>query len=1346
MSTALASDVTPMMKQYLSIKEDHRDAILLFRLGDFYEMFFDDAVEASKILDIALTTRNRSEAHQVPLCGVPYHSIQPYITKLLEAGKRIAICDQVEDPATAKGVVKREVVRIITPGVVLDGEHLDAKSHNFLAAVIPQENSFGLAFVDVSTGWFEAGEVQSAENLLEEIARRSPKELVFNRPLKASLKETIARYFPKMVFTETGRGDRPVAPTQFVAPTQYTEAAALAWDYLRSTQKSDLPHITSIQPLSGSTCMRLDEATKRNLELVESMLSGERSYTLLEHLDRTKTSMGARALRTWILHPLLDEAVINARLNAVHSLIESSVADAMREALKEVYDLERIMSRIAMKNASPRDVVHLSLSLSHIPSIKQGIASSHGLLETLGHELDELSDLRSIIASTLVEEPPFSPRDGGMIRNGISTDLDELRTISHHGKDFIARLEAQEKESTGIGSLKVRYNKVFGYYIEVTHAHRDKIPLHYIRKQTLVNAERYITPELKEYEEKVLGSEEKSKALEYHLFTALRDQVAEALPRVMRTAKAVAELDALLSLAEIASEFGYVRPDVMQQDQLDIIEGRHPIVERLIPDERFVPNDVCLNDASGRMMVITGPNMSGKSTVMRQTALIVLMAQIGSFVPAKRAVIGIVDRIFTRVGASDALALGKSTFMVEMSETALILNQATERSLVIVDEIGRGTSTFDGLAIAWAVAEDLHDRVKARTLFATHYHELTDLALTKPMMKNVHIAVKEVDGKIVFLRKLIPGGTSRSYGIHVAKLAGIPAAVIDRAEEVLQNLEQGEFDEKGEAKIAHRHKKLSSQLGLFLAKSIFLCIVGFSTLASAETMTEKELFERASQLTFTAQKTQSQPDALEAIDVLNQFHIRYPKSKLADDALYSIAGLRDAPLKQKDKAVAALTALIKRYPQEDKVTSAKALLAKLQGNATKPKPIEKHPAIVAKKSVAVVEPTKKTIPQKPFVPSGSYNLEDIKISGNNESAELMLDFDRSVALTTTYIPMGKRTGSPAHMILDIPHAFKAEHLPKKMNFDSPHVASVKIKRSWFTNRLICDLELKSGVKYSVEHRQNDVVILLSQKKGNAVTTASEHKEAPTPLPKPSFFETKPGTALHVNDRKLLIVIDPGHGGEDTGAVGKQGVKEKDVALTIAKRLARELKTNLGANVILTRTSDATLSLEERNRIANEHEADLFLSIHANASTDRKAHGLQTYFLNVATDKASEKLASRENASAKKPLPEVEHILSNMMQTYQADESQLLAADVQKSMVSGVSKHYDGVRDLKVQSALFYVLVGAKCPSILIESSFISNPQEERRLKNGYYQEHLAKAITRGIKKYVTTRDARAASL
>lgn len=834
------STATPLMRQYLEIKADYQDAILFFRLGDFYEMFMEDAVVASRVLGITLTSRNKGDDNAIPLCGVPYHSSQGYIAKLISAGHKVAICEQVEDPKTAKGIVKRDVVRVVTPGLVTDVETLDPKINNYLLSIVAGEKNIGVAHVDITTGEFRVTELESLTQVESEIGSLNPREMLLvdnerGQSIKEKLKQTLqgvmCNDIPEWVCEhataeEQLRNFFGVTGLQSFGCQDLKEAQAAAATvifYLQQTQKEELRHIRSLQTYHSRNFMVLDEATRRNLELTASLQSGKKHGSLLGILDRTVTAMGGRTLRHWIHYPLVDLDRIRYRQQAVAELVDESLARMdLIEALDDVYDLERLNSRIAMASANAKDLVALRTSLEKLPQIDDLLAGFQSpYLQELRGQLDLLPDLLDLLSQAIVDDPPFVLRDGGLIRDGFDEDLDELKAISKDGKGWIVALEQQERERTEIPSLKVKFNKVFGYFIEVTHRNLDKVPDNYQRKQTLSNAERFITPELKEYEEKVLNADERMAELEYNLFQRVRLQAAAEGTSIQNSADALAALDALISLADLAHERGYVRPSLDDSGAIAIEGGRHPVIERMPLKEAFVPNDVELDNESNQLLIITGPNMAGKSTFMRQVALITLMAQLGSFVPADAARIGLVDRIFTRVGASDNLSKGESTFMVEMNETANILRHATGKSLVILDEIGRGTSTFDGVSIAWAVAEYLHDnsRVAAKTLFATHYHELTDLALTRKRIKNYNVAVKEWNDQIIFLRKIVAGGASRSYGIQVGRLAGLPDEVIGRAKEILKNLESGEYVNSGEPRLGESKNKgqdvIEPQMSLF---------------------------------------------------------------------------------------------------------------------------------------------------------------------------------------------------------------------------------------------------------------------------------------------------------------------------------------------------------------------------------------------------------------------------------------------------------------------------------------------------------------------------------------------------
>ncbi len=831
-----------MMRQYLEIKAEYPDAILFFRLGDFYEMFLEDAVIAAKILDITLTSRNKnSDGTDVPMCGIPYHSAAPYLAKLVDAGQKVAICEQVEDPKTVKGIVKRQVVRVVTPGLVLDGDTLSPKENNYLLSLFSLSGDvWGLSTLDITTGEFRVTELQGREPLLAEIVCINAREILLSDELRehpllhslAPVFEGVALsyladwvYDPdyaKRLFTGQFGVQSPDALGCGGLKEGFLAACAIL-HYLQDTQKSAVGHITGITPYTNTEFLVLDESTRRNLELTTTLFENRKKGSLLGLLDRTATAMGGRKLKHWINYPLVSVEKINERLDGVAEIQKDpGQRNEIRSLLGGVHDLERLNGRISLASAGAKDLVALKESLLRLPVLLAVLDKCMSeLLLQIRRDTDPLQDVVDLIARGIVENPPFLLRDGGIIADGYNPELDELRAVSREGKSFIARLEAQEKSRTGISSLKIRYNKVFGYYIEVTKSNLAAIPENYVRKQTLANAERYITEELKEYEDKVLNAEERISGLEYALFQEIRESVAAQGERIARTADQLATLDVVAALADLAHEQDYCRPEVNDGDTIEILEGRHPVVEASSLSERFVPNDVLLDTSENQLIIITGPNMAGKSTFMRQVALITHMAQIGSFVPAGKATIGIVDRIFTRVGASDNLARGQSTFMVEMMEAAHILRSATSRSLIILDEIGRGTSTFDGVSIAWAVAEYLHDTEScaAKTLFATHYHELTELAVTRKRIKNYNIAVREWNDQIIFLRKIVEGSTSHSYGIQVARLAGLPHEVIERAKEILINLEKGEYVEGGVPRIARGKRQAvpvaSPQLPLF---------------------------------------------------------------------------------------------------------------------------------------------------------------------------------------------------------------------------------------------------------------------------------------------------------------------------------------------------------------------------------------------------------------------------------------------------------------------------------------------------------------------------------------------------
>lgn len=833
-------NLTPAMKQYVEIKKKHPDCVLLYRMGDFYELFFEDATLVAPILEITLTSRNKGKEDSVPLCGFPHHAASSYIAKLVEKGFKVAVCEQVEDPKKAKGIVKREVVRIITPGLILEAENLNAGQSNYLAAIAIHDGRYGLAFADISTGEFQIGEFCDGHSLFLAISGLDCREIILpqsfpdktlRKDIEMRLPSCSVNYFAPDYFCYKDAeawinnifSAETIGQTDLLAHTAATGAAGAVLRYITETQKIQPQHINDLKWYDTGSHLLIDETARRNLELFATIQDGSKNGSLFSLLNETLTPMGTRLLRWCLNYPLANVNEIRARLSAVAEMKDLfNSRESIRQALRNVYDLERLAGRVVLQAATPRDLVALKISLLAIPEIKfKMVDFTDSTLKTIRDKLTEIPDVTGLIAHALVDNPPPGIQDGGFIRAGYDEELDHLKSISLDGKKWIAALESQERRKTGINTLKVGFNNIFGYYIEVTKANAEFVPDSYVRKQTLVNAERYINSELKEFEKTVLNAEEKIRQREYDLYLALRTEIARHINKLKINASLIAHLDVLASLAEVAEKNHYCCPEVNDEDAIFIKDGRHPIVEASLKKEGFVPNDAELDLNNNRLLIITGPNMAGKSTYIRQVALIVLLAQMGSFVPAAQARIGAVDKIFTRIGASDNLARGQSTFMVEMMEVAEILKKATFRSLIILDEIGRGTSTFDGLSIAWAVAEHIHDYDGRgiRTLFATHYHQLTDLAATKEGVKNYNIAVKEWGETIIFLRKIMKGGTSRSYGIEVARLAGVPRDVITRAREILRNLERGEFDEIGMPRIARGLNSVNNskaQLSLFL--------------------------------------------------------------------------------------------------------------------------------------------------------------------------------------------------------------------------------------------------------------------------------------------------------------------------------------------------------------------------------------------------------------------------------------------------------------------------------------------------------------------------------------------------
>jgi DNA mismatch repair protein MutS len=816
-----------MMQQYRDAKARHPGMLLLFRMGDFYELFDADAETGARVLGLTLTSRDKT----VPMAGFPHHQLEGYLHKLLHAGFRVAVCDQVEDPALAKGLVRREVTRVITPGTVTEEDLLDPRSSNHLLAILPGATT-GLAWLELSTGQFFAADV-APDRVHDELARLAPAECLCPERHGDAVSATVGRLTgtPSLTPRPDWTFDPATARAALQKQLGVTTFAGYGFDdhqpcltaagalllYAQEMLKTDLNHLRRLQPYVAGKVLRLDEVTRRSLELVRTLREGQRQGSLLAAIDLTVTTMGARLLQDWLLAPLSERSLIEARLDAVEELVQqSSPRQDLREALGAVQDMQRLTARLSTGRATPRDLGAIARTLRLLPQVKAKITARRAtLLQELEHDLELCPDVRAALDAALVDDPPNTAKEGGVIRSGCDAALDELRQISRGGKEWMARFQAQEIARTGIGSLKVGYNQVFGYYIEITHTHAHKIPSDYQRKQTLKNAERYITAELKEYEEKILSAEDKIKQREYELFIALRDQAAAQTQRLLQTGDVLARLDVLAALAELAVARHYVRPELADQPILEIVEGRHPVLEQSLPPGTFVPNDVLLGPEHGMFWLITGPNMSGKSTFIRQVAVLTLLAHLGSFVPAKSARVGLTDRIFTRVGASDELTRGQSTFMVEMTEAANILNNATARSLVILDEIGRGTSTYDGVSLAWAITEYLHTQSGCRSLFATHYHELAQLAQTLPQLRNYNVLVREWQDDIVFLHRIAAGSADKSYGIHVARLAGIPAEVLERARTVLEQLESHHLDEELPRPLKRRKRPSAAQPSLF---------------------------------------------------------------------------------------------------------------------------------------------------------------------------------------------------------------------------------------------------------------------------------------------------------------------------------------------------------------------------------------------------------------------------------------------------------------------------------------------------------------------------------------------------
>ncbi|MEF9941007.1 MAG: DNA mismatch repair protein MutS [Lachnospiraceae bacterium] len=850
-----------MMQQYVATKEQYQDCILFYRLGDFYEMFFEDAITASKELEITLTGKSCGQEKRAPMCGIPYHAVDGYLNKLVSKGYKVAICEQVEDPKQAKGIVQREVVRIVTPGTNLNTQALDETKNNYIMCIVYIADHYGVSVADVTTGDYLVTELDQSEKLLDEIYKYEPSEIICNESfymsgmdledMKRRLGITIysldAWYFDDALCKKTLQEHFHVTSLQGLGLADYDcgiIGAGALLQYLQETQKTSLAHLTKLTGYTTGKYMLLDSATRRNLELCETLREKQKRGSLLWVLDKTKTAMGARTLRKYLEQPLIDEKLILLRLDAVEELKNHAIPrEEIREYLIPVYDLERLVSKITFQSANPRDLIAFQSSLTMLPAIKYILKDmTSPLLVELYQELDTLEDLCMLIQSAIMEEPPLAMKEGGIIRDGYNENVDMLRSAKSEGKSWLAELETQEREKTGIKSMKIKYNKVFGYYLEVTNSFKNQVPDYYIRKQTLANAERYSIPRLKELEDTILGAEDKLYGLEYQLYCEVRNTIAQQVLRIQTTAKVIAKVDVLASFALVAEQQNYVRPNINNKGIIEIKDGRHPVVEKMITNDMFIANDTYLDDKKNRISIITGPNMAGKSTYMRQTALIVLMAQVGAFVPAKSANIGLVDRIFTRVGASDDLASGQSTFMVEMTEVANILRNATRNSLLILDEIGRGTSTFDGLSIAWAVVEHISNGklLGAKTLFATHYHELTELEGKIDNVNNYCIAVKEKGDDIVFLRKIVKGGADKSYGIQVAKLAGVPESVITRAKDIVEEL--------SDADITTRVKNIAIQGQEVKGKSKRLDEVDLAQFSLFDTVKDDDVVEELKKL------------------------------------------------------------------------------------------------------------------------------------------------------------------------------------------------------------------------------------------------------------------------------------------------------------------------------------------------------------------------------------------------------------------------------------------------------------------------------------------------------------------
>jgi DNA mismatch repair protein MutS len=1224
---------TPAMRQYLQMKGEVGEAILLYRMGDFYELFFGDARAAAESIELTLTSRNKEDPEPVPMAGFPQHMLETYVRRLVDQGFQVAIAEQyAAQDERGRPTFDRRIVRIVTPGVPWSSDEIEARESCWIAGLWGR-GPVGLAFLDVSTGALRLTEVDDLRLAGQEIERMEAREVVLPQDLHESLRGLL------------GVADLRGFEAEDLKAAQRAAGGLVSW--VRDRARLDPRNVRSLSAYSTGAVMALDDATRRNLELVRPLHGTGRKGTLLGLLDRTCTAMGARLLRDWVLAPLLDLPAIEARLSAVDSLVAPTDAGPLRRALREqlrgVADLERLAGKAAQGTANGRDLSALASSVAQLPRLRDLLQGRPGLAAALA--ADKVAGLQADVAldvgTWLVDEPPAALTDGGLIRRGVHVELDRLTDMALEGKGHIARIEAIERQRSGISSLKIKHNKVFGYFLEVTQANLHKVPDDWIRKQTLVNAERFITPELKEFEEQVLGADDRRKALEHELFVALRERVGAQVGLLNAVAVGVAWLDVVTALADVAVDRRYARPQLDLSSDLEIVAGRHPVVEASELDDRFVPNDLSLSD-SERLCILTGPNMAGKSTIMRQAALIVLMAQMGSFVPADRARIGLCDRVFVRVGASDDLAQGRSTFMVEMSETALILNQATRNSLVLLDEIGRGTSTYDGLAIAWAVAEAIHDDIDARCLYATHYHELVALQDERPRVVNLQVAVSEAGDRIVFLRTLVRGGASKSYGIQCARLAGMPTAVIERARLLLSELER-----------RPRHGPPTRQLSLFLQPDPPMAAAPVAPRAAAP----------------------PPPPAAVAPDPLRLAVARLDPDQLtpkaALDALYALRQMLVVLLLVwPGLAGAANLTLVQAFSGVDHtrlLLVGDGPIDNLQSRSSPP--VGTAPA----RATVVLTGVKPGSAGDRRIPVGAGGVRELVVTDLGSATQVTAETERARLVEA-------RVVAPGVVVVDL-------RMPGRP--DDPKLPSNQDLIAWIET--------------------------VSLSGGSAPQQAEKQRR--------------------------LVVLDPGHGGWDHGAVGVSGAREADIALEISRRTAEQLRSRLGVDVLLTRDSDVFVGLSERANIANRNNASLFVSIHANSSpygptwgTENAGWGVETYSLDTASDAGAARVAARENAVLAERGEEGDALLGALVTAGTNRLSRDLSAMVQGTVVRRLKETYGDapIRDLGSKTAIFTVLSATRMPAILFESSFVSHPIEEQRLRTAHFQTAIADALTEAI--------------